>query len=246
MNHLQFTKMSDCWIYIWIILDLSPDACYKKKCVLPGGFILGPEKLKNLDSFIFPGLHHLAAIQRDRLTVWSALDNTIFESHPFLALVTADGPAMTALSRCVGHHSKHGCHLCCPLIGCRKEGGPYYYPAIKKPQHYTMTRCDHNDVNILDLLASFTSQNSHRCYHANICVVAKSRKKTQYSSNHLTTGICKPTIFLGLPMEHTLGVPSMFPDDSMHIPALNITDLYISLWRGTIDIEKLDDWMTWK
>lgn len=243
---LYWMKMSDCWIYIWIILDLSPNACYKKKCVLPGGFIPGPEKLKNLDSFVFPGLHHLAAIQRDGLTVWSALDNTIFKSHPFLALVTTDGPAMAALSRCVGHHGKHGCRLYCPLIGHRKEGGPHYYPVLKKPQHYTMTRCNHDNVNILDLLASFTSQNSRRHYCANVCIVAKSCNKTQYSSNRLTTGICKPTIFLGLPMEHTLGVLLMFPGDSMHLPALNMTDLYISLWRGTIDIEKLDDRTTWK
>jgi len=50
-------KQSDCWIYIWVILNLSPDKRYKKKHVLPGAFIPGPNKPKNIDSFLFPGLY---------------------------------------------------------------------------------------------------------------------------------------------------------------------------------------------
>jgi hypothetical protein len=56
-------KQLDCWIYIWVLLDLAPDLRYKKKYVLPGGFIPGPNKPKNLDSFLFTGLHHLVALQ---------------------------------------------------------------------------------------------------------------------------------------------------------------------------------------
>ncbi|KAH7917471.1 hypothetical protein BV22DRAFT_989347, partial [Leucogyrophana mollusca] len=67
---LYQNKQSDCWIYIWILLDLSPDLRYKKKYILPGGFIPGPNKPKNVDSFLFPGLHHLAALQREGLRVW--------------------------------------------------------------------------------------------------------------------------------------------------------------------------------
>ena len=48
-------KQSDCWIYIWVILNLSPDKHYKKKHVLPDAFIPGPNKPKNIDSFLFPG-----------------------------------------------------------------------------------------------------------------------------------------------------------------------------------------------
>ena len=48
-------KQSDCWIYIWVILNLSPDKRYKKKHVLPGAFIPGPNEPKNIDSFLFPG-----------------------------------------------------------------------------------------------------------------------------------------------------------------------------------------------
>jgi hypothetical protein len=56
-------KASDCWMYIWIIFDYSPDLRYKQRQILPGGFIPGPNKLKNVDSYLFSGLHHLSAIQ---------------------------------------------------------------------------------------------------------------------------------------------------------------------------------------
>jgi hypothetical protein len=34
---LYQSKHSDCWIYIWVILDHAPDMRYKKKYILPGG-----------------------------------------------------------------------------------------------------------------------------------------------------------------------------------------------------------------
>ncbi|KAG1831174.1 hypothetical protein F4604DRAFT_2023567 [Suillus subluteus] len=53
---LYESKQSDCWIYIWIVMNHAPGDRYKKKYVLPGGFIPGPNKPKNVDSFLFPGL----------------------------------------------------------------------------------------------------------------------------------------------------------------------------------------------
>ncbi|KIN96966.1 hypothetical protein M404DRAFT_161850, partial [Pisolithus tinctorius Marx 270] len=69
---LYESKQSDCWIYIWVILNLAPNRRYKKVHICPGGFILGPNKPKNIDSFLFVGLHHLAALQRKGLCIWDA------------------------------------------------------------------------------------------------------------------------------------------------------------------------------
>jgi hypothetical protein len=59
---LYAIKDSACWIYIWVLLNLSPTECYKKNRVFVGGFIPGPNNPKNLDSFLFPGLQHLVAL----------------------------------------------------------------------------------------------------------------------------------------------------------------------------------------
>lgn len=53
---LYESKQSDCWIYIWVLFDLSPDQRYQKRYVFPGAIIPGPAKPKNIDSFIFPGM----------------------------------------------------------------------------------------------------------------------------------------------------------------------------------------------
>ncbi|RDX54227.1 hypothetical protein OH76DRAFT_1341657 [Lentinus brumalis] len=58
-------KQSDCWIYIWVIFDLAPELRYKNRYILPGAIIPGPNNPKDLDSFLLPGLYHIAALQRE-------------------------------------------------------------------------------------------------------------------------------------------------------------------------------------
>ena len=118
---LYRNKASECWIYIWVILDHAPDVCYKKRHVLPGGFIPGPDKPKNLDSFMFPGLYHLSALQREGLLIWDASCDETFISNPFLALATADGPGMACLNGFVGHQGKVHCRLHCLIQGPHKR-----------------------------------------------------------------------------------------------------------------------------
>ncbi|KIK74751.1 hypothetical protein PAXRUDRAFT_174743 [Paxillus rubicundulus Ve08.2h10] len=49
-------KDSDCWMYVWIIVNLAPNQHYQKIHVCPGGFIPGPNKPKNLDLFLYVGM----------------------------------------------------------------------------------------------------------------------------------------------------------------------------------------------
>ena len=69
---LYAKKASACWIYISVLLNLSPARCYKKRHIFIGGFIPGPNNPKNMDSFLFPGLQHLASLQKERLNIWDA------------------------------------------------------------------------------------------------------------------------------------------------------------------------------
>ena len=133
---LYASKASDCCIYIWVVLDHAPDGQYLKKRVLPGGFIPGPNKPKHPDSYLFPGLYHLSALQKEGLHMWDAAKQKFVTSHPFLCLATADGPGMAYLNGLVGHYGKNGCSLFCTLPGCHKQGGTHYYPALLKPDNF--------------------------------------------------------------------------------------------------------------
>jgi hypothetical protein len=62
------------------------------------------------------------------------------------------------------------------------------------------------------------------------------------------TGLCKPSIFVGLSPGHSSGLPGCLAIDHMHIIAINLLDLLISLWHGNIDCNKkgskdLWDWV---
>ncbi|KAJ8092329.1 hypothetical protein PM082_023932 [Marasmius tenuissimus] len=153
---LYRNKSSDCWIYIWIIYNYSPQLRYKKKHVLPGGFIGGPNKPKHIDSFIFSALYHLSALQAEGLTIWDAYKDNTVSINPFFTLACADGPCMASLSTCIGHHGKVHCHYYCPLTGRYRPGASMYYPAQMKPKDNNTPSCDHPDVKLATLLGGFT------------------------------------------------------------------------------------------
>ena len=77
---LYENKESDCWICIWVVLNLSPDRCYRKVHVLPAAFIPGPKKPKNIDSFMVVNLHHLSALQKEGFQIWDASCDEVFRS----------------------------------------------------------------------------------------------------------------------------------------------------------------------
>ncbi|CDO70170.1 hypothetical protein BN946_scf185009.g21 [Trametes cinnabarina] len=242
-------KASDCWIYIWIIFELGPDKRYKKRYVFPGAIIPGPRKPRNLESFLFPGLAHISALQKEGLKIWDAANKRLFTSFPVIIFATADSPAMAYLNGLVGHHGAQGCRLYCPLRGRRKPNGPHYYPAMLKPLNYYERGCDHQDVTFDEILSippgfegSWSDAVEER-YRANLNYVVLSPNQTQFARRRLETGIAKPSIFDGLP--RGFGVPRCFPGDIMHHVSLNLTDLVISLLRGTMRCDKTDDISTW-
>jgi hypothetical protein len=158
---LYQSKLSDCWIQIWILFNLSPELRYKKAHILPGMVIPGPNKPKNLDSFMFSGLRHLSALQKEGLRCWDAYLKTVVDDYPFLVFVGADTPAMAAVDGLVGHHGKAGCRLYCPLQGRRKELASQYFPVCLKPlstytvagnppirKTYTVEGCCHEDWDL--------------------------------------------------------------------------------------------------
>ncbi|KAF8834821.1 hypothetical protein BDN67DRAFT_870585, partial [Paxillus ammoniavirescens] len=69
-SELYHNKASDRWMLIWVILNHSPDMWYKKQYVLPDIIIPSPNKSKDINSFLFPDFHHIAAIQHEGLPIW--------------------------------------------------------------------------------------------------------------------------------------------------------------------------------
>ncbi len=56
----------------------------------------------------------------------------------------------------------------------------------------------------------------------------------KFAERRLETGIAKPSMFQGISSSCRLDIPACFPIDLMHLAALNIPALMLSLFRGTI------------
>jgi transposase InsO family protein len=218
----------------------TPNLRYKKKYVLPGGFIPGPNKPKNLDLFMYTGLHHLSALQRDGLRIWDCQTGRVFTSRPFFFLGTADGPGPAALHGQVGHHGAFGCCEYCGLRGRHKPGGPHYYPTLQRPTDYALPGCDHNDVDVYSLPKASSGQYSEGLNRLLRCCT-----EAQFRLTWKETGLCKLSIFLGLDQKHSSGLPGCLAIDHMHVIAINLLDLLLSLWRGTIDCDRNDSRHLW-
>ncbi|KDQ08689.1 hypothetical protein BOTBODRAFT_118277 [Botryobasidium botryosum FD-172 SS1] len=233
-------KKSDCWIYIWILLNLSPQKRYKKRYILPGGII--PGKPKNFDSYLYVGLHHLSALQREGLPMWDALKKKVIDTNPYLALATADGPGLAMLDGTVGHTGALGCRVHCAVVGRHRPGAPCYYPAHLKPHDYNVSGCDHDSIDVSRPLPPRSIEE----YENKLAFVLASANQTQFELRRKQTGIAKPTIFSGI--LHRAKITDLFPLDIMHALNLNIPELHHRLMRGTMDCiapDSKDAWAEW-
>lgn len=225
-------KASNCWIYIWILVDVAPDRRYKKKYIIPGAIIPGPTKPKNFDSFLYPGLHHIAALQREGFKIWDAARDVTFVSRPWVFLAEADAIGAPDQTGYVSHHGKYGCRLRCGRAGRRKPGGSHYYSVCLRPHNYSEQGCDDDDYE-----PYIISDSCPLRYQEDLRFLRLSTSQTNYEARRLETGLSKPSIFSGLCPKHTLPIPRLFPGDIMHSFGLNIPELFYRLWHGTIECD---------
>ena len=146
-------KTSNCWIYIWVILDLPSNPHYKKKHILIGGFIPRLNYLKNLDSFLHPGLHHISVLQKEGLLVWDSLTTIVIMFLIFIALVLVDGLGIAIVNSFVGQQGMYCCQLYYLIQGWYKPRATKYYPALLKPDNFIVASCDHDNINAANLSA---------------------------------------------------------------------------------------------
>ena len=240
---LRRDQQSEAWVFIWVIHNLPPELRYKKAFVIPGAIVPGPNKPGDLDSFLFPSLYHVAALQREGLRIYDAyLDVVVPRAIPVILFGTADSLGSAAMSGMVGHSGRYGCRLYCDMPGRRRDKDTHYYPVMSLPRAYTVIQCCHPDISINDL-ALYRKQLSWK-YEQNIRHLLESDSEKQFRERRLDVGLCKQTLFSGLPVQ-VLPVPNIFTMDIMHLSALNDPDLFMKLFTGKLDVYEPDDRETW-
>ena len=235
---LYWNKESDTWFGIATLVDYAPEIRHTKEMVLPLFVIGGPNAPKNYDSFLLPTFSHLSACQRLGLQIWDASTEASFSICPWFGFGTADTVGMAELNGWVGHHGRNGCRILCSMPGRHKPGAGTYYPVMLKPHGSIPSGSSHQDIDINSITTPSPDEYSKRLYHV-LC----STSTREYERRRKETGICKPSIVAAL--SKSIAIPKCFPADTMHLFALNISQLLISLWRGNIDHVQDDHPTTW-
>lgn len=240
---LRRDKPSEAWVFIWVIHNLPPEMRYKKAFVIPGAIVPGPNKPGDLDSFLFPSLYHVAALQREGLKINDAFLNSVIpRARPLILFGTADSPGSAAMSGLVGHGGRYGCRLYCDMPGRRRDGDSHYYPVMRTPLNYDVDGCCHPDVTCHDL--DDYRVDLPRKYKQNLKFLLDAKSQAEFRTRRLEVGICKQTLFNGLPLQ-PIPVPSVFTMDIMHLTVLNEPDLFLKLFTGKLDVYEPDDHDTW-
>ncbi|KAG6825303.1 hypothetical protein H0H92_004107, partial [Tricholoma furcatifolium] len=239
---LYKNKESDCWLGQFVIANLAPDARYKIAAVAPAFTIPGPNKPRHIDSFFFTTLAHLSALQKNGFCLWDASKTTVTTSHPFVLLVTADGPALVYFNGLVGHMGFNGCRIRCGVIGRRKPRDKHFYPALLKPLD-PVQGCDHEDVDWISIPPKAPPSTAK--YLKDLGSVVLARSEREYKAARKTTGIIKPSLSLGLDPRYVLPPSRCFGPDIMHLICLNIPDILIPLWRGSFSRSATDSIANW-
>ena len=240
---LRANQPSEAWVFIWIVHNLPPNLRYKKRFVIPGAIVPGPNKPGDIDSFLFPLLYHVAALQREGLRIYDASDNSyIPHSKPLIVFATADSLGSAAMSGMVGHSGKYGCRLYCNMPSRHHTGDGHYYPAMLMPHNYTVPGCEHSDILDNDLAAHCTHLDLK--YQRNLDYLLAANTQLDFHIRRLEVGLCKQTLLSGLPYQ-PLPVPNVFTMDIMHLTVLNDPDLFIKLFTGRLNVYEPDDRLTW-
>jgi hypothetical protein len=114
------------------------------------------------------------------------------------------------------------------MPGHHKPGTGTYYPAMLKPLGSVPPGSGHLDIDINLITTPLPDEYNKRLHH-----ILDSTSTHNYEHHHKEMGICKPSIISALPK--SICVPKCFPVDTMHLFRLNISQLLVSLWHGTID-----------
>lgn len=113
---------------------------------------------------------------------------------------------------------------------------------MRCPDNYDVDGCCH--LNIMNNALEDYQDGLVRKYDQNLKYLLGVSTLADHQMQHLAIGICKQTIFSGLPCQ-PLPVLSLFTMDIMHLSVLNNLDLFIKLFTGKLDVYEPDNRASW-
>jgi hypothetical protein len=229
------------WPLILVNYNLPPTLCFCRENIICVGCIPGPNKPKDMDSFLW---FFISELLRLAAGVKAFDGKNQFILHAYLILCTGDMPAVAMIMRMLGHNAISSCWMC-TILGVRNPANPRattHYPALDRRRHPTKPNPTAYDAKNLPMQA----HNTFLAQAHEIQLTAGVGER-----NHLSTayGIKGVPALSFLP---SVSFPTSFPFGLMHLFFENIIPDLVDMWSHKFNpsLPKDDDFIialrTWK
>jgi hypothetical protein len=126
------------WPIIVFLYNLPPEIRFHLEYILSLGVIPGPNKPKDMCSFLYPFVLELWKLANG-VTTFDISSDAQFKLRAFLILVFGDIPAVSMLMRMKGHNGYSPCRMCkiigVPIPGAAKTKSKTLYVPLNRSTH---------------------------------------------------------------------------------------------------------------
>jgi hypothetical protein len=222
-------RKATAWPIIMFIYNLPPELRFLKEYIFYLGLVPGPNKPKDMDSFLWPTIQELLTLAAG-VRAFDTLESVIFALHAYLIIVFGDIPAISMIMKMKGHNGFSPCRTC-KITGVLMGAKTYYVP---------LDRSKHPDVRCSPTaIKKYNPFNLPLRTQSEMLVQAREVQtaSTQAESDRLS----KSYGIKGIPILSylsSLSFPLSFPYDFMHLLWENVIPNLVGLWTG--DFKGLD------
>ncbi|QRV85581.1 Transposase family tnp2 [Ceratobasidium sp. AG-Ba] len=207
-------RKSSCWPLILFNYNLPPAIRFHLEHILCLGVIPGPKEPKDIGSFLQPLIDELDDLAAG-VPAWDSVNKRPFCLRAYLIACFGDMPAVAKLMCMKGPGGKRPCRAC-NILGTQHPNGKYYValnrPFADNPEPY-------DPLNL--------PLRTHHEYLAQASQVHSAPSDTVEDERGMRFGINSLSPLTDVP---SLGFPTSFPHDFMHLMFQNVILTLLKLW----------------
>lgn len=224
-------RKSTCWPLLLYNYNLPPELRILQEYILCLGVVPGPNKPKDMDSFLWPAVEELLRLAVG-VRAFDSIESALFSLHAYLITGSGDIPAISMLMKIKGHNGYSPCRAC-KITGVLEPKKP---TQTRQPTTYyiPLDRRQHPSVQISgEAIRVYDPANLPLRTHSEM--LAQAREVQSAPTGESSKTLSRLYGINGLPLLSylsSLSFPGSFPYDFMHIVWENLIPNLISLWTG--------------
>lgn len=213
-------RKSSFWPILLYNFNLPPEERFHDNNAICIGEVPGPEKPKDMDSFLYPAVQELLKLAVG-IKAYDVIEEEIFVLRAYLLTIFGDIPAISMVLRMKGHNARSPCRLC-TIQGVRIPNSPittYYVPLSRK--NLQVNQMDYDPADLPPRTHKQFMEQAHQVQLAETNAQSE-RLATMYGINGIPL----------LSVLNSLSLPLSTGYEFMHLIFENLIPNLALLWSG--------------